>query len=487
MALSNGFPEKMVLLDCETTGAHANHHRITELALIFVENGRITDHWQQLFNPKQIISDWITNLTGISNEMVADQPVFEMLAETLFEKLSGFVLVAHHARFDYRFLSAEFRRSGIDFTSPTLCSVKLSRALYPNQKKHGIDAIVSRLGLTIANRHRAMDDTKVIVSLFEQISRDHDSGTIADACRQVMQCPRLPSQLDTAEIDKLPNSPGIYEFYDAQGGLLYIGKSVNIKQRVLSHFADTKTARHQEIQQQLAHINFITTPSDFGAQLLENQLIKSKIPRYNRRQTKAKKLFQFALHKDAQGYQRLRIEMADLQQLSQLSTRYGLFRSQRQAKQKLLQIVQEQQLCPQLTGLEPTHKGTCFNYQLKKCRGACHGIESANRYNLRLNIALLGLKNQAWPWSGPVIVREKSVSDESIEVHYHLLDQWLYLGRVKDAHEAQHKLESETNTPRHFDLDACRIQIRFLTKLRPANLDVLTLTAFSEYDSQPWH
>ncbi len=320
----------------------------------------------------------------------------------------------------------------------------------------------------------------MIGHLFNQISSDYPPADIQQACQQLMQQTRLPSQLDPAEIDKLPESPGIYRFYDENGALLYIGKSVNIKQRVLSHFAANKSARSNEMQQQLSSIDFTETPSDFGAQLLENQLIKSETPLYNRRQTKAKRLFQLALTTDKQGYQRVQIDMADLSQPPEFANRFGLFRSQRQAQQKLLQLVGDHQLCQQLTGLEPAKKGSCFGFQLHKCKGACTGAEPATRYNLRLQTALSGLKNQVWPWPGPILVKELPMDGNADNAHYHLIDQWLYLGQVNDADSAQQRLNKVADPPQYFDLDAYKIQLRFLLKLKPKQLTIQSIPQFAE-------
>ena len=273
----------------------------------------------------------------------------------------------------------------------------------------------------------------------------------------------------------------MYQFYDENGALLYIGKSINIKQRVLSHFASQNSSRSSEMQQHLSAIDFTETPSDFGAQMLENQLIKSETPLYNRRQTKAKRLFQLALTTDNKGYHRIQIEMADLSKPPAFANRFGLFRSQRQAQKKLLQLVSDNQLCQQLTGLEPAKKGTCFGFQLHKCKGACSGIEAATIYNLRVQIALSGLKNQVWPWSGPILVKELSIDGDDDKSHYHLIDQWLYLGQVKDAEGAHYRLSKIADTPHYFDLDAYKIQLRFL--LKPKQLQIQTFSQFAEEGS----
>lgn len=476
-----GYPDRMVLLDCETTGGNAYRDRLTEIALIEITDGIETDRWQTLINPGISIPPWISKLTGITDEMVSNQPVFADIAEELQQRLTDKVLVAHHARFDYGFIRESFRRIGKTFAAKTLCSVKISRLLYPEQRRHGIDAIVARLGLTIHHRHRAMDDAQVILELFHQTQHDFNESTIAQACKQLSQQTRLPSHLDVAEINKLPERPGVYQFFDEAGALLYIGKSVNIKQRVLSHFVPNGKLRHTEMQQQLHHIDFIETPSDFGAQLLENQLIKSRTPRYNRRQTKARRLYQIAVNTDDNGYLRTRIEMADLHQPPDISQRYGLFRSQKQAEKKLLDLISEYQLCQKLCGLEKNRQ-SCFGYQLKKCAGACCGQESALRYNLRLQTALSGLKNQQWPWPGPIVITELPADGDYEAAHFHLIDQWLYLGIIKNQHDAFERLQQQYADPQYFDLDAYKIQLRFLLKLRPKQLRIDSLHLPTEED-----
>jgi len=288
---------------------------------------------------------------------------------------------------------------------------------------------------------------------------------IGSTCQQLLKRPSLPSHINQAQIDSLPEAPGVYRFYDAEGGLLYIGKSVNIRDRVLSHFGqDHKNAKELDISHQLHQIEYQQTPSDFGAQMLENAEIKQHSPRFNRRQTKTKKLYQLALTTNQDGYHQLETVTADMTDIHAITHRYGLFRSRKQAEKKVLELIQEQQLCQKLCGVEKRQRGACFGYQLKKCRGACCGKESSSAYNLRLELALQQLKNQQWPWPGPVLIEEHPSHGDWDQVHYHLVDQWCYLGRVKDDNDCLSQLERQQNQPSYFDLDAYKILLRFLLK-----------------------
>ncbi|WP_430010127.1 exonuclease domain-containing protein [Methylophaga lonarensis] len=475
MKLSDALPQSLILLDCETTGGKAGRDRITEIALIEIANGEEISRWQTLINPGISIPPWITRITGIDNQMVANAPRFEDIAEELWQRLQGKVLMAHHARFDSSFLKLSFKQIGIRYSPQVLCSVKLSRSLFPEHRSHSLDAIIKRLSLKVAERHRAMDDTEVILALLKHISTQCAPEAVRSACQQQLRRPSLPSQLDANTIDDLPEAPGVYRFYDAEGQLLYVGKSINIRQRVLSHFTDITDRKGMDLYRQLSHIEFDETPSDFGAQLLENQQIKQLTPRYNRRQTKNKYLWTITLHENAQGYHQLALKQLDLQQALGDSS-HGLFRSQKQAEQKIESLLIEHQLCQRLTGLDKRKQGACFNHQLKRCLGACCGAEIPLKYNLRVNQALHSLKNPLWPWPGPVIVEEYATEDAE-QSHYHLIDNWLYLGRVRDQQEAWQKLQAGSKA---FDVDAYKIQLRFLLGKASASIKITPLTGMSD-------
>lgn len=468
-----GFPDRLVLLDTETTGGNASRDRLTEIALIIIEDGEVVETWQQLLNPQTRIPHWITNITGIDEQMVADKPTFAEIAPVLAEKLQDHTLVAHHARFDQQFLLAAFARCDLPLNNPFLCSVKLSRQFYPQHRRHGLDAQIERLGVTIKHRHRAMDDTEVILRLLEQISHDYSVAEIAAVCKKLHRQTRLPSQITQNDIQALPASPGIYQFIDENDALLYVGKSINIRQRVLSHFT-AGNKRMLELNQRLNRIDTIATPTDFGAQLLENELIKSRSPRFNRRLTKQRRLFQIQPVENADGYLQLNIIEADQNHTADITQRYGLFRSKKQAKDTLAKLCSTQQLCEQLCGLAAVSRGPCFGYQLKKCRGACCGEEPSIHYNLRLQTALSALKNQTWPWPGPILVHEQSQHDTDFS-HTHLIDQWVYLGQVRDHQEALTLGEEEANTSRPFDRDTYKILLRFLYRKPPAYLTIQPL------------
>lgn len=152
----------LVFVDIETTGGKLNVDDITEIALIHICQGEEVGRFQTFLKPRRTIPPWITRLTGISHAMVADAPDFAEVADTLASWFQNRVFVAHNARFDYGFIKAAFEHVGLSFKAPVMCTVKLSRALYPEHKRHGLDQIIERFGLACEHRHRAMDDADML-------------------------------------------------------------------------------------------------------------------------------------------------------------------------------------------------------------------------------------------------------------------------------------------------------------------------------------
>jgi len=474
--LSEGFPDKMVLLDCETTGGQAKYHRIIEIGLIIIEDGRLVETWQSFVNPETILPSHIQKLTGINPSMLNYAPKFSEIADILLEKLKDRVLVAHNARFDYSFLKSEFKRIAVSYSTKPLCSVKLSRNLYPQFKRHGLSEIIKRFDLSIANRHRALDDAQMIYGFFIKTSSIYSPQEIAGCCKQLLKRALLPPLLDPEDINQLPNSAGVYYFYAQNSELLYIGKSINLRNRVLSHFsADYQNSKEFQMNQKTAHVNYETTPSDFGAQIKESQDIKSLSPLYNRRLRKTRKLYQYKSAVDSQGYRQLQIEAITSSDPSE--DHFGLFRSPRQALKQLEKLADQYFLCHQFIGLEGT-KATgkpCFRSQLKKCLGACHGAESPEQYNERLTTAIDRYQIQAWPYGNAIMIEERSHHDKE-QVAYHIIDNWRYITQInlmEDIYDMGYQVSPQKPSLQltsarqlkaddKFDLDIYFILVRFL-------------------------
>lgn len=202
----------VTFLDLETTGATPLKDRITEIALVRFDQGVETVRWQTLVNPQQSIPSFIQSLTGINDEMVADAPLFAEVAEKLQTLLEGSVLAAHNVRFDHGFLKTEFKRIGVNFSPKVMCTVKLSRLLYPQFYSHGIDAIVERHQISGLARHRAMGDVEAILVMLHDARRDLGDAVVEAAAQKLMAVPALPPHVDASLVGELPEAPGVYLF-----------------------------------------------------------------------------------------------------------------------------------------------------------------------------------------------------------------------------------------------------------------------------------
>ncbi len=228
----------LAFVDLETTGATAANDRITEIGIVEVDPGGAVREWQQLVNPGVPISPFIEQLTGISNAMVATAPPFSEVAEETLRRLDGRLFIAHNARFDYGFLKAEFGRLGMVFKAPVLCTVKLSRALFPEHHRHNLDSLIERHRLVADARHRALADARLIHQFWDKIHDRPGPETVAAALRGLNPVPNLPAEIDPCLIDDLPKTPGSYTFYGPDEQVLHHGKAKSIRKKVQSHFSD---------------------------------------------------------------------------------------------------------------------------------------------------------------------------------------------------------------------------------------------------------
>lgn len=285
-----------VMLDLETTGGSATHDRITEIAMVRVENGAVTARWSSLVNPGQPIPPFIESLTGISDAMVLDAPRFKDVLPQVKTLLQGAVLVAHNVRFDHGFLAHEMERAGDLLNVQTLCTVRLSRKLYPLHKSHGLDAISQRHGLHNAARHRAMGDVDAVLEWLAIAENELGADTVQAAAQSLLQGNAfLPAHLQTPLSD-IPDGPGAYVLRDAQGQAIYVGKAAHMRQRVLKHLQSAKTvAKDKELTAQTVTIECHPTAGELGALIEKMRLVEQLQPAHNRLLKRERTTLQFTL------------------------------------------------------------------------------------------------------------------------------------------------------------------------------------------------
>jgi DNA polymerase-3 subunit epsilon len=448
-------PERLAFIDLETTGANPVRDRITEIGVVEVDGDRVST-WNTLVNPERPIPEFIQQLTGIRNEMVADAPTFAEVAEELAERLHGRLFIAHNARFDYGFVRNEYQRLGQRFRADVLCTVRLSRRLFPQYPRHNLDSLIARHGLETGDRHRAMADADLIWQFWRLLRRERGEDILTEAIHQQLKRPSLPLHLDPALLDDLPESPGVYLFYGENDVLLYVGKSVNLRQRVLSHFAaDTREYKAMRLTQEVRRIDWHETVGELGALLLESRLVKESQPIHNRRLRLASDLCAWRLEDVATGDFRPRLVTGQDAGFGRAGDLFGPFATGREANNTLRKIADAYELCPVILGLEkPTRPGgSCFGFQVHKCKGACVGKEAIGLHSARLMSALAKLKLKAWAYPGPIGLVERDDFLDAEEIH--VVDGWRYLGTAKSEAEIHELLEQAAQT--RFDMDTYKL------------------------------
>jgi DNA polymerase-3 subunit epsilon len=454
--------DKLVFLDLETTGTNPVADRITEIGLVEVDASGKAVHWSSLVNPEVPIPSFIQGLTGISNAMVKDAPTFAELAPALHDRLQGALFIAHNARFDYGFLRNAFSEAGLPFKADVLCTVKLSRALYPGERKHNLDSLIERHALKADARHRALADADLLWQLWQKLKATLPAETLGAALQSLLQRPSLPSHLPTDALDAIPDTPGVYLFYGENDMPLYVGKSVRLRQRVLSHFnSDHKLYKDMRLSQQLHRIEVRQTAGEIGALLLEAQLVKDLQPVHNRLLRRQGDLCAWRLKEDDKGHTLPVLTFASEQDFGRADRLYGLFSSKRKAEAALRELAEAHHLCLLQLGLEGRVGSgkPCFNWQLKRCSGVCIGKEDESFHRARLEGALANLHVKVWPWPGAVGLVERDGDRSDV----HVVNNWCYLGTARSDDELWTLLEQQPSRPA-FDLDTYKILSRALTR-----------------------
>ncbi|MDZ4255256.1 MAG: exonuclease domain-containing protein [Sulfuritalea sp.] len=447
----------LAFVDLETTGATATADRITEIGIVEVDADGVRE-WSCLVNPGTPISGFIERLTGISNAMVANAPPFEEVAAEVRARLDGRLFIAHNARFDYGFLKNEFKRAGHDFRATVLCTVKLSRKLFPQHARHNLDSLIERHDLTVSSRHRALGDARLIHQFWNRVQAEIAPELLDETVRTLTARPSLPVNLDPAAIDDLPEGAGVYLFYGENDLPLYVGKSKELKKRVLSHFAaDHAAAREMNLAQQVRRIECIETGGEIGALLKEAALIKQLQPIHNRTLRRNDELCFWQLVEQRTGEWRPQLLLASDLGGRQQEQLFGPFKSARDAMKSLTALAKEHRLCHALLGLEKVKPGKpCFAHQLQQCKGACVGKEPVSFHSARLMAALGRQRLEPWPFAGPAWLRE---GDE-----LHLIDHWRHLGTAHREADLYALLET---TPPAFDRDCYRILLKAFDRMTP--------------------
>lgn len=378
--------KKFAIIDLETTGGTAVRERITEIAIAIHDGEKVLETFSTLVNPERSIPYSITQITGITDEMVRDAPKFYEIAKKVVELTEGCIFVAHNVRFDYSFIQEEFRRLGYSYVRKQLCTVKMARQAMPGFRSYSLGNLIDQLGIQVENRHRALDDTLATVKVFEKIiAIENGTGSMQERVNLGVQTSNLPVGITLERLHALPEECGVYYLHDSEGAVIYVGKSINIRKRIFEHFAD-KTPKGKKMYDGVADFSFEITGSELVSLLLENHEIKRLRPRINRTQ-KAKNL-PYIIYKfvDENGIICLGIAK-NTHHIRKKMEIVAEFQQLNYAKGALVNVSREYGLCNKFNGTEGG-EGPCFSYHLGRCCGICAGEESPENYNFRVTEAI---------------------------------------------------------------------------------------------------
>lgn len=335
----------------------------------------MVDQFISLINPEKEIQPFVVNLTGINNNMLRNAPKFYELAKRIVEITENCIIVAHNASFDYRILKTEFRRLGYEYERQTLCTVELSKTIIPGHDSYSLGKLARKLGIPVSDRHRAAGDAQATVKLFKLLlDKDLEKTIIQSSIRME---PKLQLEKRHKDIiDAIPSITGVYYIHNAEGIIIYIGKSKNIKKRINQHFT-SQTHKSKKIQALVAAVTYEETGSELVALLKESEEIKRNKPKFNRALRRT--IFTHGLYSfvDSNGY--INFKIAKVNGAEKPITTFSNLQS---AKSFISKITEEHNLCQKLTGEYPT-KTSCFNYTIKQCYGACINEEDIIIYNER--------------------------------------------------------------------------------------------------------
>ncbi|MCJ7468070.1 MAG: GIY-YIG nuclease family protein [Maribacter sp.] len=370
------------IVDIETTGNGIKGNKITEISIFRFDGQDIVDEFTTLVNPECEIPFFITRLTGIDNAMVRNSPRLHEVADQIKEITQDTIFVAHSVNFDYNVIKHEFKGIGLDFTRKKLCTVRLSRKLFPGYNSYSLGKLCSALKIPLVDRHRARGDAHATVLLFKKLLGQEGAKTVVKTfLNSRSQEATLPPSLPKKVFDALPNRPGVYYFKNNLGKIIYVGKAINIKKRVLGHFYD-KSTKEIQLCQATADIDFELSGSELLALLMESNAIKKHYPLYNRAQKATLQQYGIFSYEDRNGILHLAFN-----KLKSVPHPLITFHNTTDCRLYLEEICKTYQLCAKYCHLQE-NVVACSHYRIPICQGVCRGAESPLMYNEKVLIAI---------------------------------------------------------------------------------------------------
>ncbi|UBZ15034.1 GIY-YIG nuclease family protein [Flagellimonas marinaquae] len=442
------------IIDIETTGNGIKGNKITEISIFKYDGGQIVDEFTSLVNPQSPIPYFITGLTGIDDHMVQNAPTFREIADTVLKITEGCIFVAHSVNFDYGVIKEEFRQIGVDFIRKKLCTVRLSRKLIPGLRSYSLGKLCSAVNIPLVDRHRARGDAHATVLLFEKLLENPESKEVFKKFLNARsQEATLPPHLPKAVFDKIPQKPGIYYFMNQKGEIIYVGKAINLKKRVLGHFYD-KSRKEIQMCNETANIDFKLAGSELVALLMESAEIKRLFPSYNRAQKRPGKQYAIFAYEDRNGITHLAYNTS-----KGAPSPLKVFHNQTECRAYLEEVCKSFSLCPKYCHLQQT-TSACSHHEINTCEGICRGDESPEDYNQKVDEAIAHMKMLS---SEVKIIKEKGRAEnesavvliaDGIYKGFGFIDTEIQISSIDDIEAfiipQKHTLETESILTQYF-------------------------------------
>ncbi len=375
------------VVDIETTGGFASGNGITEISILIHDGETVVDKYETLINPQQFIPQPIEALTGISNEMVENAPLFIQVAANIYALLHDKIFVAHNVNFDFSFIKHQLQNCNYELQCKKLCTVRLSRKILPGHRSYSLGKLCNDLKIKINNRHRAGGDAEATAQLLTLLINADNEGHINNSLGKLSKEHVLPPNLHRSEIDKLPSTPGVYYFKDQKGKVIYVGKAKNLHKRVCTHFTGNNTGKQrQNFLKDIYNIDVEICGTELMAFILEASEIRRLWPENNRALKNFQQKYALYSFEDQNGYLRMGVDKFKKQAMVLYS-----FGSMLEGYNLLKILIKEHVLCEKLCFVQK-NRTACTGYENGTCSGACILKESAAAYNVRVKYAISELK-----------------------------------------------------------------------------------------------
>lgn len=424
----------MVIVDVETTGGSPGANRLIEIGIVRIENGREVSRFQSLINPSQSVPIFVQRLTGISDNDLVSAPPFEAIADEVEAQLRDALFVGHNVRFDYDFIRFELRRLSRRYQADTLCSARLSRALYPEHKRHNLSELIGRHGLSVSSRHRALDDAQAVWDFFQKSVQEVGTNRFFDVFEKLVAGRPVETRIPAQRFQNVPASPGCYLFRGANKEVLYVGKSGNLRERILGHFyGDFENTRDGLVLPQACDMEWFRSPGELSALFLEAELNEKFQPVFAKKAKPNSGMICAVVSPEKEHFPW--VELLPELKVADKNSVLGFYRGFREAKQALLAIAEKNKICRKVLGIE-RGLGACSGVAQGQCDGVCNDASKTAEHLKKMQRAFQRSGTATWPFSGAIVIDERN-SETSDQGEAFVVRNWLLMARIRYDGDAQ--------------------------------------------------